>query len=80
MTDYIRCLYCQKVASVTITSEVRGMLAHWPTCEDHVERAARQMRSERGRERVGRDPFSGELSAPAVDVTTPGPLEIGGTE
>ena len=41
----VACLWCGQSAQVTITSEVSGYLAHWPTCLDHIEVAARRVRA-----------------------------------
>jgi hypothetical protein len=60
--EIIACLYCNAAATITVTAELSGVLAHYPCCDNHVERAARQMRAERGRQLAGLDPFTGELA------------------
>ena len=45
--DQVTCLYCERCASVTITSELRGVLAHYPSCDTHIELVAYRVRGDK---------------------------------
>lgn len=46
------CLWCGVPAHVTLTSEIPGYLAHWPSCIDHAERAVERVRQTRAKAEI----------------------------
>lgn len=43
----VHCLYCNRPASLTITGMVNTVLAHYPTCETHIELVAYRVQADR---------------------------------